>query len=126
MAEPCKRHTKRRVIAFRVVATEDRKYFAVGEQRECLKCGDTVVRLASVKGRGNLFGKSPREALQVYGCTQAEIDAYMAKHFPEEAARKRFTQIDPGQGTKPAMPLTSWPFPVSTRFNADGTAKGAA
>lgn len=123
MAEPCKRHMKRRTIEFRLVTTEDRKYFAVGERRECLKCGDIVVRIASIKGRGNLLGRSAREALRNYGCTPEEVEAYMAKHHPEEAARDRLAAMP----AAPAVAVASvgWPFPCSTRFNQDGTPKEA-
>lgn len=110
MTEPCKRHMKRRVVEFRLVTTEDRKYFAVGERRECLKCGDIVVRIASVKGRGNLLGRSPREALRNYGCTPDEVDAYMTKHHPEEAARERLAAMPEAP---PAPIPVAWPFPVS-------------
>jgi hypothetical protein len=123
MTEPCKRHMKRRTIEFRLVTTEDRTKFAVGERRECIKCGDIAVRIASVKGRGNLLGKSPREALTNYGCTPDEIDAYMAKHHPEEAARERLAMMPAAQ---PAPIPVAWPFPCSTRFNPDGSGKGAA
>lgn len=123
MTTPCKRHMKRTVTAFRVVTTQDRKYFAVGEQRTCVKCGDVVVRIASVKGFGNLLGKSAREALRNYGCTSQEIEAYMAKHHPEEGALERLAAAAP---EVEVSPVATWPFPVSTVYNPDGSRKGAA
>lgn len=106
MTEPCKRHTKRIAVDFRVVPNDERTFWAVGERRECVKCGDRVVRMA----RGSI-GKTAREALQAYGCTDPEINRYMAQHFPEEIVRTRIAVAT----TKPAIevPLHGWPFPVS-------------
>jgi hypothetical protein len=109
MIDPCKRHIKRKVTAYRAVQNDSRTMWGIGERRDCVRCGDSVVRLA----RGT-FGKTAREALQAYGCTREEVEAYVAAHFPEEAARDRLQAAAAPVASKAVeCPLTCWPFPVS-------------
>jgi len=50
MTDPCKRHMKRKVTAFRAVSNEGRTMWGVAERRECIRCGDQVVQF-TYRGR---------------------------------------------------------------------------
>lgn len=94
----CKRHRRGSVAGWTPVDTRDGKIWAVAESHFCARCGDTMnPRL--VKGT---IKRTQREALLAYGLPLADVDAFCPPPAPAE----------PGEG----IPLSCWPFPVSTHF----------
>lgn len=100
---PCKRHRRGELAGWIPVDTRNGKVWAIAESHFCKNCGASMEpRL--VKGT---IKRTQRAAMEAYGLPAADIAAF----FPEPT---------PEPGDRPAMALSCWPFPVSTRY-----AKGA-
>lgn len=110
--KPCthRRRTKvRHFAAIRTEASHGRPaYWGVVEVMGCVKCGE---ELGGRWAPGKIH-KTERAALKAYGVPEEDL--------PPPANWKPKAAVSAAAG--PVL----WPFPESTRFHPDGTAKAAA
>jgi hypothetical protein len=102
--KPC-RHTRRAVVGFeaRPVELSGGQLWRVREDLRCAKCGELSRRWS----RKGYLAESKRDCLKRYGAPLEDLPA-PADHTPGAAAE---------------VPLTSWPFPVSTYFPTKGATR---
>lgn len=118
LSTPCKRHLWKTTgfVAAPVGEVKDDAGNVTGwcppwgilETATCRRCDGAGTRWTDIKA------DSCEEALRAYGCTEREIAEHMRGLGVEPTPAPTAAPAPPSNGIH--VPLTSWPFPVSTRY----------
>lgn len=96
---PCKRHRRGMVSGWMPVDNDGGTQWAIAEAYWCKHCGqDMPPRIVP-----GTIRRTQRDAMVAYG-------------FAPEYIEQFFKVQTPAPDDRPAMPLSCWPFPVSTRY----------
>lgn len=99
MTEACKRHKRGVLVGWLPIDNDRGTSWAIAEVWRCARCcRDMNPRLAK-----DTIRPTQKEAMQAYGLPQDVIDGFFPPAPPEPPSKRV------------EVPLTEWPFPVTTR-----------